>query len=296
MTLLGKSIAVAGVLLAGQTALHTWDIEDRFSMTWREWFTPANVKKESVWLNNYQLEAMAEIPEVQDNLSGLTYNPETASFWAILNSPQRLLELDENYQIVRTVTLKNFTDTEALSFAGNGQMVIADERDQSIVIAVIDDYTTELDKHELKRVTLNTGGGNNKGFEGIAVNSRDDIIYVVRERDPMRLLTVHGLLQDGSALRIEEHPEINVNKLPIDDLSGLFLDDITGNLLLLSDESMVLAEVTPDGKTISYLELDSGFHGLTTAVPQAEGIAIGPDRSIHIVSEPNLIYRFERKL
>jgi uncharacterized protein YjiK len=29
-------------------------------------------------------------------------------------------------------------------------------------------------------------------------------------------------------------------------------------------------------------------------VPQAEGIAMGPDGSLYLISEPNLFYRFER--
>jgi len=36
----------------------------------------------------------------------------------------------------------------------------------------------------------------------------------------------------------------------------------------------------------------NGFHGLSKAVPQAEEIAIGPDKKIYIISEPNLLYVF----
>lgn len=277
-----------------QEAWHKLDLDDKLSMQWREWTTPLSTKEQSVWLTSYDLKQQSEVITVKDNLSGLTYNPDTGSFWAIINNPQQLIELDESFKVVRKIDLVNFEDTEAVSYAGSGRMVIADERDQSIAIASITADTKQLDKNELKKVTLDTGGGNNKGFEGVAVNHENDIIYVVRERDPMRLLAVHGLLGEEQSLKIENHPAIDVNSLPIDDLSGLHLDAVTGNLLLLSHESMLLAEVTPSGKTISYLELDKGFHGLDQAIPQAEGIAIGPDRSIHIVSEPNLLYRFEK--
>jgi uncharacterized protein YjiK len=36
-------------------------------------------------------------------------------------------------------------------------------------------------------------------------------------------------------------------------------------------------------------------HGLSRRVPQAEGLAVGPDGAIYVLSEPNLFYRFERE-
>jgi len=37
-----------------------------------------------------------------------------------------------------------------------------------------------------------------------------------------------------------------------------------------------------------------GFHGLQRKVPQPEGLAVGPNGAIYVLSEPNLFYRFER--
>ncbi len=51
-------------------------------------------------------------------------------------------------------------------------------------------------------------------------------------------------------------------------------------------------EFDEDGQAISALALWRGFHGLKNNVPQAEGIAIGPEGQIFIVSEPNLFYVF----
>lgn len=270
------------------------ELDDRLYALWIETTTPGAVKRASVWLNGYRLDRKSQLATVRNNLSGITYNPDSDSYWTIVNSPQLLLELDENLQMRRSIALTNFEDTEALAYAGENRFVIADERDQSIVVASVEDTTTTLDKTQLQHVTLNTHGSDNKGFEGITVDPRRHIIYVVRERDPMTLLTVRGLLSREPGLVIETSALIDGESLYLDDLSGLHFDQVSGNLLFLSDESKALAEITPQGEKVSYMDLISGFHGLSGDVPQAEGVTIGPDRSIHIVSEPNLIYRFRR--
>ncbi len=53
-----------------------------------------------------------------------------------------------------------------------------------------------------------------------------------------------------------------------------------------------MVELDIHGKAISTLSLEAGDHGLEADVPQAEGIAMGPDGTIYLVSEPNLFYVF----
>jgi uncharacterized protein YjiK len=76
------------------------------------------------------------------------------------------------------------------------------------------------------------------------------------------------------------------------DFSSVTYHDITGHPVILSDESRLAVEYSSDGQPISMLALWKGFHGLEKNVPQAEGIAIGPDNRLYIVSEPNLFYVF----
>ena len=78
------------------------------------------------------------------------------------------------------------------------------------------------------------------------------------------------------------------------DLSSIAVHPASGNLLLLSDESAVIAEYTRAGELVGVLPLWRGLHGLQRAAPQPEGIALGPGDVIYAVSEPNLLYRLER--
>ena len=55
-----------------------------------------------------------------------------------------------------------------------------------------------------------------------------------------------------------------------------------------------MAEYTRNGRLVGLMPLWAGRHGLVQTVPQPEGITVGSDGAIYVVSEPNLFYRFER--
>src|SRR5690606_14622057 len=113
--------------------------------------------------------------------------------------------------------------------------------------------------------------------------------------DPLRVLVVEGFVNgDGDLLQVDitEKARLQEEDLFVSDLSAVEVDNLSGNLLLLSDESQMVVEYAPGGKAISLLGLRRGFHGLQRSVPQAEGMALDNARRLYIVSEPNLFYRF----
>lgn len=291
---LRAALIAAAAYVTLQQVVYEFEIDDHLHALWKNYSTTDTVKRQSVWLPNYELTDRKALPFVKNNLSGITFNPDTGTLWTVINNPQQLLELDTEFKLLRSIELVNFTDTEAVAYAGNNRLVIADERDQSVVLAEIPDTeTTSIDKFKENRLTLDTNGGGNKGFEGIAVDPYESVIYVVREQAPMTLLTITGLLSDDEGLTIANSSVIDASNLHLEDLSGLHYDNMSGNLLFLSHESKALAEISRDGSRISYLDLVEGFHGQKSDIPQAEGVTLGPDRSLFIVSEPNMIYRFD---
>jgi uncharacterized protein YjiK len=290
-----KVLFVALVLVSVSLVINTQlKLDTRLYAAWKTWITPESTKHASVWLPHYQLFDKARLDAIEDDLSGITFNPDTQTFWVIVNSPQRIYEIDQQFQVLRQIELINFQDTEALAYVGENRFVIADERDQSVVVASIETDTSSLDKYLLRRITLDTGDGGNKGFEGIAVDAKNDRIYVVRERDPKKLLAIRGLLSADPGLVVETVFDAEIARLSLDDFSGLHFDPVSGNLLVLSDESKAIYEIDPSAHKISHINLLAGFHGLGEHVPQAEGVTLGPDRSLVVVSEPNLVYRFRR--
>ena len=53
---------------------------------------------------------------------------------------------------------------------------------------------------------------------------------------------------------------------------------------------------TGNGQPLSSLSLSAGKHRLKRNVPQAEGIAMAPDGTLYLVSEPNLFYVFSKQV
>ncbi|MAZ89036.1 MAG: DNA-binding protein [Cellvibrionaceae bacterium] len=296
MPFLKKSLLAASLIAAVVFINHYFDIDDKLLYAYQEKSVPESVQRASVWLPDYVVDRDAvALKGVNYNLSGITYNPDSDSLWVIINQPAKLIELDQELQPKRTITLENFQDTEAVAYAGNNRFVIADERIQSLVIATINDSTQSLNKDDLAQLTLNTEGEDNKGLEGVAINLEEQSIYAVRERDPMAFLEVHGLLTQSNNIRVDKKPGSPLNKLYWTDLSGLHFDADSGNVLLLSHEAKLLSTLTLDGEKISHMDLEKGFNGLQADIPQAEGVTLDGQKNLYIVSEPNLIYRFKRR-
>ena len=113
----------------------------------------------------------------------------------------------------------------------------------------------------------------------------------------MLIYEVRGFPQSNPQKPYATHVVSNPRRdarLFVRDLSSLQFDERTGHLLALSDESKLLLELGLDGKPISTLSLKKGQHGLTRSVPQAEGVAMDDKGTVYVVSEPNLLYRFEK--
>ena len=137
----------------------------------------------------------------------------------------------------------------------------------------------------------------NKGFEGLTWDHIRQELLVVKERDPLRLLLIKGFVEptDDGSISITEVKRSDSDQLFMADLSAVSLDEDSGHVLLLSDQSHMAVEYDRDRQAISVLGLWRGMSGLAATVPQAEGIAIDAQKRIYIVSEPNLFYRFVRE-
>ncbi len=141
---------------------------------------------------------------------------------------------------------------------------------------------------------MNLDGYGNKGLEGIAVDYVTNTIYTVRERDPMKLIKITGFIENKNRITIENYNQIEVDDLYMDDLSGLHFDVNTNHLLMLSDESKTLAEIDLKGNKVSYMDLEKGFNNLNRSIPQAEGVTLDDKGNLYIISEPNLLYRYQK--
>lgn len=233
---------------------------------------------------------------LEDNLSGLTFSEKTGTLFAVINRPPQIVELSAEGRLLRRVGISGVSDPEGITHIAGDRFIISDERNQSLHWITIADDTAQIALGNEGRLKIGLGGMRNMGYEGLSWDGRHKRLYVAREMLPAEVIVIDGLegqTHDGL-------PEIDIVRWWFQGLSGLFMLDFsslslhepTGNLLLLSDMSSMLVEYGQDGAVLGVLPLWRGMHGLSRSIGQAEGLAVGSDGDIFIVSEPALFYRF----
>ncbi|MBC3421265.1 SdiA-regulated domain-containing protein [Pseudomonas wayambapalatensis] len=271
---------------------------EQLGQLWQRYTVAEPIRQRSIWLGQYQFIERLQLPGIEANASDIIHVPELQRYFVLVNKPAGLFEYNESFQLMARYDLPGFEDPEALSYDGNGHLLIAEERRQTVVRLAIKQLSQPIVRAALPAFELGERADNNRGVEGIAFDSDSAVLFASQEKQPMRLFeVVNGVpTADTSSRRL---PRTQVSalvlwRLRLSDISALHYDLQTRHLLVLSDESKRLVEVDSGYAPLSFLDLQRGLHGLDEGVPQAEGVTLGPRREIVIVSEPNLLYRYGR--
>lgn len=252
----------------------------------------------SLKLNHYQVTIDAKTIEGVSDLSGLTFNHQTNTLFSVLNSEPYIVEIDTEGNLLRQIPVIGASDLEGISHIEDDRYVIVDEREQRLIWINLDENTQKIDITEQPQITLNFDSRRNKGLEGVSWDEINKRLLIVKERNPLQVIQISGvenLYQPISKLEINLLTPTTVHRTWLRDLSSITHTQ-TNALLLLSDESRLVVEYDAEGKLSSYLSLWKGSSGLAESIPQAEGLTIGPDKSIYVTSEPNLFYKFSPAL
>lgn len=291
-------ITVAIHLLLGVALGLYYQSFERAWFNFSQWRQGDERAEASLRLADYRAAIQAKpVLGIDDDLSALTYDPDRRSLIAVTNGNPHWVELSLDGELLRTIPLSGFSDPEAIEYIERGVYVISDERTQRLVRVEINDQTRSIDAANLEQLSLGIGQSGNKGFEGLAYDAVGKRLFVAKERDPVKIYEVEGFPYADDARPLAVHVSEDRERdsdLFLRDLSSLHYHQHSGHLLALSDESRLVVELNKEGKPISSLPLGAGKHGLEEAVPQAEGVAMGPDGTLYLVSEPNLFYVFRK--
>jgi uncharacterized protein YjiK len=264
-------------------------------------YTPAGAhlkqsNANSLTAARYTLAHQAQtIAGIEDNASGITFNPDTGTLFVVVNSPEKLVETDRNGHVLRHITLTGFHDTEGVVYLGNEQFAIIEERRYAVVIVNIDSTTTRVDRAHQRSLSLpGNDRKNNKGLEGLTADIASNRLFIVNEKKPRQLLQIDGFIEQSLQLAVYEPWQLEGSTINSRDFAGLHFNAEHNSLLLLSDESKSVIEVDSLGNELGRLQLKRNSTGLTETIPQPEGITMDDRGSLYIISEPNLFYRFDR--
>ena len=286
-------LLTVALLLALAAGVH-YRLFERGWFHLNQWHRGEPAEDASLWLPDYQATIQCKVVRgIEDDLSALTFDPDRNSLIAVTNGSPHLLELGLEGDLLRAIPLVGFGDPEAVEYISAGVYVISDERRQRLLRVEVDERTTVIDAAHASQLSLGIDRNGNKGFEGLAYDKVGERLFVAKERNPVRIYEIAGFpyVAEAPAVHINQHQA----RLFVRDLSSLQFDERSGHLLALSDESRLVVELDGSGQPLSSLALDAGKHGLEQDVPQAEGIAMGPDGTLYVVSEPNLFYVFSKQ-
>ncbi|MBK5398757.1 SdiA-regulated domain-containing protein [Pseudomonas sp. TH39(2020)] len=271
-------------------AMH-WD--DRGVLWVLERFESPAERQQSVWLPDYRAVIDAKLlPGMEkDEASDLAYNPQTKTLFSVMGKNPFLVELTLQGDVLRKMPLVGWSNPEGVTVMGNGLLAIVDERDHMLSIVKVDADTRELNIANFPKYDLGPSKDQNKAFEAIVWDSRNQQMLLGEERPPA-LFTWKS--NDGQTLTGDKQ-KLASDELDIRNLSALAIDPRTGHTLVLSADSHLLLELDEKGEQVSFMTLLGGFNGLKKTIPRAEGVTMDEAGTLYMVSEPNLFYRFEKQ-
>ncbi|MBC8997720.1 SdiA-regulated domain-containing protein [Pseudomonas sp. N40(2020)] len=271
-------------------AMH-WD--DRGVLWVLERFESTAEQKESIWLPDYRavIDAKPLAGMEKDEASDLAYNPQTKTLFSVMGKNPFLAELTLQGDVLRKMPLVGWSNPEGLTVMENGLMAIVDERQHTLSIVKVDADTRELNIANFPKYDLGPSKDQNKAFEAITWDSRNQQLWLGEERPP----ALFTWKSDGSQALKGDKQKLASDELDIRNLSALAIDPRTGHMLVLSADSHLLLELDEKGEQVSFMTLLGGFNGLKSTIPRAEGVTMDESGTLYIVSEPNLFYRFEKQ-
>ena len=281
---------LAGAIVYGIAWAMHWD--DRGVLWVVERFESPAKRQSSAWLPDYRAVIDAKLlPGMEkDEASDLSYNPQTKTLFSVMGKNAFLVELTLQGDVLRKMPLNGWSNPEGVTVMENGLMAVVDERLHSLTLIKIDAGTTALNKADFPSYDLGPSKNQNKAFEGVTWDKRNQQ-FVLGEERPPALFTWKS---DGSQTLVGDKQKLANTKLDMRNLSALAIDPRTGHLLALSADSHLLLELDEKGEQVSFMTLLGGFNGLKNTIPRAEGVTLDESGNLYMVSEPNLFYRFEK--
>ena len=235
-------------------------------------------------LGNYTLTGTHFLPAVSaSEASSVTYDWDRNSLFVLGDEGDALVEIDFTGNQLSAMTLTGFDDTEGLTYIGNGEFVLTEERLRDAYrLSYVAGGTVA--RASLPSADLGITVGN-VGIEGISYDPRDGTFVTVKERLPQEVnVNTISFGSPGSATPTSLFDPSVLGFLDLSDVQVLAtVPDLAGtpaadNLLIYSQESRQLVETDRAGNVLSSFDF-------FLLAEQAEGITIDFAGNIHVVDE-----------
>jgi len=267
-------------------------------------------------LSRYQRIGRYDLPEptrtaapanslLAQEASAVTYDWDTDTLFVAGDGGTSIVQVDKTGHLIDSMTLApggspqgtTFYDTEGLTYVGNGQFVMTEERDRQLVRFSYAPNTT-LTRAQTQTVKLGTTIGN-IGLEGVTNDPLTGGFVVVKEKQPEGIFQTGvdwsaGTATNGSPTTDESTNLFDPALAGLLDFSDVYalsnLTTLTGpdtsHLLILSQESGKIENVDRSGVVESSLVIpDDPGNPLSVPDQTHEGITMDDDGTLYTVAE-----------
>lgn len=236
-------------------------------------------------LADYTLTGSYALPTgLASEASAVTYNWTTDTLFVLGDEGDALVEVSKTGALVSSMTLTGFDDTEGLTCIGGGQFVLTEERLRNAYLLTYMANTTAA-KSTLQEADLGITVGN-VGIEGISYDPQDGSFITVKEKTDQEVN--RNTINFGGNSVVTSLFTPNLGVADLSDVQVLSTVTSSGsadedNLLILSQESSMLLEVSRAGDIRS--QLDLAALGLPDST---EGVTIDRAGIVYLVAEEGL--------
>ena len=228
-------------------------------------------------LSAYSLSGTYNLPSTEaSEASAVTYNWDTGTLFVIGDEGEYIVEVSKTGEMQSSMALTDFDDPEGLTYIGNDQFVVAEERIQDAFRLTYSAGTTTA-RSTLDTVSLGESVGN-VGIEGISYDTVTGNYYTVKEKS---LQEVNVSAIDFDAKTATVNSLFSPSLLGLTDLSDIQVLSILGlsdELLIVSQESQMLLAVDLQGNILSQYDLSD-------LVDSVEGVTVDTAGNIYLVAE-----------
>ncbi|MBN8642627.1 MAG: SdiA-regulated domain-containing protein [Flavobacteriales bacterium] len=280
-------------------------------------FTTANPSISSIDLSTYVRVGRYNLPEPTQTVapannllcqeaSAVTYNWDTDTLFITADGSTSVTQVSKTGQLIDTMTMAlgsspqgtDFYDTEGLTYIGNGEFVMSEERDRQLVKFTYTAGTT-LTRANTQTVKIGTFVPNT-GTEGLSFDPITNGYIILKEIDPIGIFQTNvdftaGTATNGSPTTVNSVNLFDPALLGFTDVADVYAlsnlpvtsgQSLETNLLVLSQENAQVVNIDRNGAIASTLTIvsDAG-NPLNVASQQHEGITMDFDGNIYIVSE-----------
>ena len=230
--------------------------------------------------------------------SGLTLNTDGTALYTVSDDTKAIFRPDLKGRLkISQSFFIGVDDLEGIAISADGSQLLAGQEVTNSIITIDIAGRKEISRRPLAAME-NYGlvadhfpdPPDNKGLEGITVNTRNNHVFVVKEGRPGVLIEISPDLRTIKAARLLtakngfEHPQVGPDKL---DFSGLSHDSTRDTLWITSDKGQCLFHYDwSSNQVLQRLDLNLETDQKPAKIRKSEGVAFDPvNRRLYVVSD-----------